>query len=234
MGVALIISRCGSSAPSALPRNASRCATPKRCCSSTMASASRAKRTFSEMTACVPTTSAASPLSTAAAIASRSRFFWLPVSQATRRPRSASSGSSQPTSLPKCCEARISVGAISAHWKPASMQRAAASAATSVLPEPTSPCSKRCIGCARARSPAISPSARRWAPVGVKGSTPSSCACSEPAPAGARRVGARCAARSRRACSCESCCASSSSAFSRCQAGWLWSSSVASATSGAG
>jgi hypothetical protein len=36
------------------------------------------------------------------------------------------------------------------------------------------------------------------------------------------------------ACNCESCCASSSSAFSRCQAGWLWSSSVASDTSGVG
>jgi hypothetical protein len=37
-----------------------------------------------------------------------------------------------------------------------------------------------------------------------------------------------------RACICESCCASSSSNFRRCQAGWLWSSSVASGCPGWG
>jgi hypothetical protein len=68
----------------------------------------------------------------------------LPVSQATcARP----SGSSHCTSLRKCCSARISVGAISAHCQPASDGHAAASAATTVLPEPTSPCSRRCMGC---------------------------------------------------------------------------------------
>ena len=43
----------------------------------------------------------------------------------------------------KCWRARISVGAISAAWPPASTARAMASSATTVLPEPTSPCSSR-------------------------------------------------------------------------------------------
>ncbi len=43
----------------------------------------------------------------------------------------------------KCWRARISVGAISAAWPPASTALAMASSATTVLPEPTSPCSRR-------------------------------------------------------------------------------------------
>ncbi len=46
----------------------------------------------------------------------------------------------------------------------------AASAATSVLPLPTSPCSSRYMGCASAMSCAISASTRFCAPVGRKGS----------------------------------------------------------------
>ena len=148
IGVALIMSMCGSSAsPSgllsaSLPRRARRWATPKRCCSSMIARPSRAKRTCSSITACVPTTSAASPEATCSSIAARALPLRLPVSQATVMP----SGASQPTSFFRCCSARISVGAISAHCQPASMTTAAASAATTVLPEPTSPCSRRCIG----------------------------------------------------------------------------------------
>ena len=54
------MSRCGSSSPwsCSFSRSASRCATPKRCCSSMIARPSRAKRTCSSITACVPTTSA--------------------------------------------------------------------------------------------------------------------------------------------------------------------------------
>ena len=46
----------------------------------------------------------------------------------------------------------------------------AASAATSVLPLPTSPCSSRYMGCGAAMSCAISPSTRFCAPVGLNGS----------------------------------------------------------------
>ena len=194
-----------------------------------IASPSRAKRTCSWMTACVPTTSAASPLAMAASISPRAFFFWLPVSQATRWPRACSSGASQSTSLAKCCSARISVGAISAHCQPASMAMQAASAATTVLPLPTSPCSRRCMGCTRPRSRAISSPTRRCAPVSWNGSTASSCSCTPPR--SARSTGARKCSRARRASSCDNCCANSSSAFRRCQAGWLWSSSWASDTS---
>ena len=266
MGVALIMSMCGSIAttgphapplrgslppegaaspwggPAATPaasfcRSASRCATPKRCCSSMMASARFLNCTCSWMTAWVPTTRAASPLATSASMAVRSFFFCPPTSQATRRPRAASRGSSQPIILAKCCSARISVGAISAHCQPASMARHAARAETTVLPEPTSPCSRRCMGTARARSAAISSPTRRWAEVRLKGSTASNCSCSGKAPSAAfwaRNTGARSMSRARRDCCCDSCWASSSSAFRRCHAGWLWSSSVDSATSGVG
>ncbi len=46
----------------------------------------------------------------------------------------------------KCCSARVSVGAISAAWNPCSTARSIAYSAITVLPEPTSPISSRCIG----------------------------------------------------------------------------------------
>ena len=122
IGVALIISRCGSSRPgrAACARSASRCATPKRCCSSMIASAEAARtRTCSWITACVPTTSAGLAAARPAPASRRAPCpCWLPVSQATVTPERRPS---QPTSLRKCCSARISVGAISAHCQPASI-----------------------------------------------------------------------------------------------------------------
>ena len=78
--------------------------------------------------------------------------------QAGRRARSCAtpSGASHCAMRPKCCSASSSVGAISAACQPDSIARAAASAATTVLPLPTSPCTSRCIGCSRARSASIS------------------------------------------------------------------------------
>ena len=69
----------------------------------------------------------------------------------------------------KCWRARISVGAISAAWRPASTALAMASSATTVLPEPTSPCSRRSMRLSEARSRRISASARACAPVSPKG-----------------------------------------------------------------
>jgi hypothetical protein len=94
-----------------LSRKASRCATPKRYCSSMIARPSLANTTSCWITACVPTTRPAAPEATASSICVRPFPRRLPVSQATPTPR----GSSQCTSLRKCCSARISVGAISAH-----------------------------------------------------------------------------------------------------------------------
>ena len=66
-------------------------------------------------------------------------------------------------------------------------RRAAASAATTVLPEPTSPCSRRCIGM-RARQVARRSPRRRAAAraVSAKGSAASSCSC-RPAGVAAQR-----------------------------------------------
>ena len=77
---------------------------------------------------------------------------------------------------------------------------AAASAATTVLPEPTSPCSRRCIGTSRCRSVAISSPTRRCASVSENGSAASSLSC-RPCACNSKR-GARCSSRSRLACSC--------------------------------
>ncbi len=59
----------------------------------------------------------------------------------------------------RCWRTRISVGAISAACRPASTTVAAASNATTVLPEPTSPCSSRTMRCGRARSVTMSSTA---------------------------------------------------------------------------
>ena len=163
-------------------------------------------------------TKPASPLAIMARASRRSLAFWLPVSHAVLIP----SGSSQVMSLRKCCSAKISVGAISAHCQPASMHRLAASAATTVLPEPTSPCSRRCMGIFFCRSASISRPTRCCASVNLNGRRSSSCSCSVhcgPCMACCARGGARIAARTRRACNCDSCWASNSSAFRRCQAG---------------
>ena len=69
-----------------------------------------------------------------------------------------------------CCSASTSVGAISAPWCPPCTACSNVDTATTVLPDPTSPCSNRCIGCGPARSPSISAITRRWAPVSGYGS----------------------------------------------------------------
>ena len=65
----------------------------------------------------------------------------------------------------RCWRARRSVGASSAAWRPASAAAARAHAATAVLPEPTSPWTRRSIGTGRARSSRISSRAAAWSPV---------------------------------------------------------------------
>ena len=89
--------------------------------------------------------------------------------------------------------------------------------ATTVLPDPTSPCSSRCIGAGRARSAVISAMARVWSPVSGNGS------------AGVERGheravdrvhGCRCAsaASARLRATSASCMRRNSSNFSRCAA----------------
>ena len=56
----------------------------------------------------------------------------------------------------RCCAASTSVGASSADWPPESATASIARRATTVLPEPTSPCTSRFIGTGCSRSSAIS------------------------------------------------------------------------------
>ena len=72
--------------------------------------------------------------------------------------------------MAKCCSASVSVGAISAAWPPDSTARSIAYSATTVLPEPTSPISSRCIGRSRSSSASIVSIAFCWSPVGANGS----------------------------------------------------------------
>ena len=63
IGVAVITSRCGARPPRLLDQPQRAAPTPKRCCSSTITSRSRAKRTPSDSSACVPTTRSIRPSS---------------------------------------------------------------------------------------------------------------------------------------------------------------------------
>ena len=99
-----------------------------------------------------PTTSASSPVPSLPSRSARRAAGVEPVSSAAG---TASPGMSA-CSVAKCCSASVSVGAISAACRPCSTARSIACSATTVLPEPTSPMSRRCIGRARARSASTS------------------------------------------------------------------------------
>ena len=79
-------------------------------------------------------------------------------------------GSSSVRSVCSCCSVRISVGAMKALWQSFSCANQMHAAATSVLPEPTSPCTRRLIGTPEIMSCTAAATARRCAPVGEKGS----------------------------------------------------------------
>ena len=143
---------------------------------------------------------------TCASIARAACPLRLPVSQATVMP----SGVSQPTSLRRCCSARISVGAISAHCQPASMAMAAAGA-TTVLPEPTSPCSRRCMGWVRAAEVGAISRPRGAARLGQREGSAASLELRVQAAGAARSAGARWRTARAWPSGCESCWASSSS-----------------------
>ncbi|CUI32654.1 Uncharacterised protein [Achromobacter xylosoxidans] len=204
--------------------SASRWPTPKRCCSSTIDRPRRWNSTWSWISACVPTTSCTLPSAAAAAASRRALAVRLPLSQATFTP----SGCSHDTSLRKCCSARISVGAINATCAPPAMAWAAAMAATTVLPLPTSPCSRRCIGYGRARSAEISATTRCWAPVSLNGSAWYSRSTRPPGSSRTGNTSASLTRRAARAAASDSCWASNSSNLMRRQAGCTRSSSAAS------
>ncbi len=207
----------------ALPRSASRCSTPKRCCSSTTTKPRSAKDTLSWIRACVPTTMPAAPLAVSSMACRRCAVFSEPVSSVIRVALSAAPSSpamarspSSSASERACCAASTSVGASIAAWRPASTTWSIARSATSVLPEPTSPWSRRFIGCTPDRSVVIAAPTSSWPCVRVNGSFASNRSSRPPSTGGQAGAG-RWPADSLR-CASTSCTASASSHFSRCSA----------------
>ena len=228
MGVAVMISWCGRR-PCLSPFSESlrRCCTPKRCCSSTMTSARAAKSMPSWNSAWVPTTTRTFPPAIASSALRRVRAVCEPDTRATVSP----SGANQSCRVRQCCSASSSVGAIRAACRPLPAARAAAAAATTVLPQPTSPCSSRTIGTPVARSSCASRSARDWARVRANGSA-SRNRRDSPAPSASAQAGSVFSARFL-SLSVRWCASSSSNASRRC-AGWRPAASSASCASRGG
>ena len=113
--------------------------------------------TAGSISACVPTTSRARRCARRPRISRRRAAGVAPVSSAigTRPPSSRSR-------VARCCSASVSVGAISAAWAPLSIARSIAWSATTVLPDPTSPISRRCMGSDEERSASIRSKAVCW------------------------------------------------------------------------
>ena len=164
---------------------AARCLTPKRCCSSTTASARRGISTPSWMRAWVPMMMSRAPSETRR----RSSFFVdalvLPVSNPTdmgfgkgstwtvMRFFSRTGPVSPPRSIDtveKCWSASTSVGTMMEPWWPLATAARRAAKATTVFPLPTSPCRRRFMG-GVPLSISTSASFRHlsWAPVKLKG-----------------------------------------------------------------
>ena len=165
--------------------------TPKRCCSSITTSPRSWNATLSWNRACVPQTTLASP----DAIASISSALARPLSRPVRAMTRIPAGSSTLFRTPACWRATISVGAIRAVCTPASAACAAQSAATKVLPEPTSPWTSRIMRWPLSMSVFASLKARICAPVGLNGALASTASTRAPSPDRGRPLRARRSAR---------------------------------------
>ena len=172
MGVAVITRRSGSlpvpSSPRPLSRSAARCSTPNRCCSSMTTTPRQSKTTRSVSRAWVPTRMSTVPSASPSWIDVRSAAPVRLVKSATRSGRLPARVAGSTTSNPStsrrtsvaCCSASTSVGAIRAPWCPPCTPINMAETATTVLPEPTSPWSSRCMGNGPPRSSVSSATAR--------------------------------------------------------------------------
>ena len=185
----------------ALSVSAARCSTPNRCCSSTTTRPRSKNLTCSSSSACVPITMPDSPMASRDSGSVRWALVIEPVSSSTPAPPIIPPSASSPSMAVIerwCCWASTSVGARSAAWPPESTTRSIARSATRVLPEPTSPWSRRFIGCGWARSCSI------WAPtsrcpwVSSNGSRWSNAASRSPSPPSRGRAPMARSARRRR------------------------------------
>ena len=122
--------------------NFSFAATPKRCSSSMMTNPNFLNTTSSERSRCVPIRISISPRAVAASVSACSFF------ERNRQTISMRTGKAaiRSVKLSRCCWASTVVGTRIATCSPSSTALNAHRMATSVLPKPTSPQSKRSIG----------------------------------------------------------------------------------------
>ena len=136
-------------------------ATPKRCSSSIMSSPRSWNTTSDWSRRCVPMMMSTFP----SASRCRTSSVSLPATKrliiATRRPK----GSRRSWKVSRCCWARTVVGTSTATCLPSMTALKAARSATSVLPYPTSPHSRRSMGTGFSMSALISAMAFSWSGV---------------------------------------------------------------------
>ncbi|CAB4657858.1 unannotated protein [freshwater metagenome] len=151
IGVAVITNKCGGFC--AFTLRASRCSTPNLCCSSTTIKPKSLNSTFSPRRACVPIIIPAAPVAANESASLRAGALCDPVISVSRVALSAlpsvppsANGPKSFSKVRTCCAAKTSVGARRAACPPLSTTANIARSATTVFPEPTSPCSKRCMG----------------------------------------------------------------------------------------
>ncbi|CAB4667246.1 unannotated protein [freshwater metagenome] len=161
IGVAVITNKCGGFC--AFTLSASRCSTPNLCCSSTTIKPKSLNSTFSPRSAWVPIIIPAPPVAASDKASLRAAVFCEPVisvtcvalSELSKVPARAS-GPKSFSKVRRCWAAKTSVGARRAACPPLSTTANIARRATTVFPEPTSPCNNRCMGWGWAKSPSIS------------------------------------------------------------------------------
>ena len=202
-------------------------AQPKRCSSSTTTRARSAKATSSPSSACVPTTTRASPDAIRARAVSCSDGLDRRDSSAT----GMSSAAKRSSRVRACWRARMVVGAIRTACRPAITAAAMARSATSVLPYPTSPTTSLSAGASRRRSDRTAAMARAWSAVSSWGNPAAKASYRA---ALQSRDGARSARRARPACRRRSTLSSSSATIASRAASQSSASSRSSVTSSAG
>ncbi len=178
MGVAVITRRSGSPPPPSSPRpfsrSAARCSTPNRCCSSMTATPSEAEDdpvgeqgvgADEQVDRAVGQPGVDGVTLSGRRLRGEQRRPQGPLAGRGWPGRARSGPRAGPATAVACCSASTSVGAMRAPWWPPSTATSRADTATTVFPDPTSPCRSRCIGSGPARSSAMAAMARRWAPV---------------------------------------------------------------------
>mmetsp|Transcript_14679 Transcript_14679/g.37704 ORF Transcript_14679/g.37704 Transcript_14679/m.37704 type:complete len:347 (+) Transcript_14679:1033-2073(+) len=172
MGVADSVRTCGVGTTERC--SSARCSTPNLCCSSITIKPRRWNWMAELSSECVPMTSCTEPSSSPCSTRDLSAARVLPVS-------TAAVGAGRPPSRSRCrrasrfflcCATSTSVGAIRAACQPAAAAASIPRNAMMVLPDPTSPCSRRSMGPPDCRSPRMSSRLSACPAVSSNGSTP--------------------------------------------------------------